>query len=30
MEIPFIMDQTCVDWDLYTSRVIVDQIDSGV
>ncbi|KFZ07766.1 hypothetical protein V502_09754 [Pseudogymnoascus sp. VKM F-4520 (FW-2644)] len=30
MEIPFIMDQTCVDWDLYTSRVVVDQIDSGV
>lgn len=30
MEIPFIMAQTCDDWELYTSRNTVEQIDSGV
>jgi FtsP/CotA-like multicopper oxidase with cupredoxin domain len=30
MEIPQIMQQTCVDWEAYSSRNIVDQPDSGI
>ncbi|KAI2624506.1 multicopper oxidase [Xylaria nigripes] len=29
-EIPFIMDQTCVDWKNWTSTHVVDQIDAGI
>ncbi|KAI0602878.1 multicopper oxidase [Biscogniauxia sp. FL1348] len=29
-QIPFIMDQTCDDWNKWTSNNIVDQIDSGI
>ncbi|ELR04443.1 hypothetical protein GMDG_06756 [Pseudogymnoascus destructans 20631-21] len=29
-QIPFIMAQTCVEWDIYTAFNTVDQIDSGV
>ncbi|KAL2167581.1 hypothetical protein VTG60DRAFT_1092 [Thermothelomyces hinnuleus] len=29
-KIPFIMDQTCVDWDEWTKMHVVDQIDSGI
>ncbi len=29
-QIPQVMKQTCTDWDAYTSKNVVDQIDSGV
>ncbi|KAH7381904.1 Cupredoxin [Cadophora sp. MPI-SDFR-AT-0126] len=29
-QIPYIMQQTCVDWQAYTNRDVVDQVDSGV
>jgi hypothetical protein len=28
--IPFVMDQTCVDWKNWTSTHVVPQIDSGI
>ncbi|KAI2464697.1 Cupredoxin [Annulohypoxylon bovei var. microspora] len=28
--IPFIMDQTCVDWNKWTKNHVVDQIDAGI
>ena len=30
MQIPMIMEQTCKDWDKYSSEEVVDQIDSGL
>lgn len=30
MSIPEIMAQTCIDWDAYSSREVVEQIDSGL
>lgn len=29
-EIPMVMQQTCRDWQAYTQRAVVDQIDSGL
>ncbi|CZS91847.1 related to laccase precursor [Rhynchosporium agropyri] len=29
-QIPYIMQQTCVDWENYSNRAVVDMIDSGV
>lgn len=29
-EVPIIIDQTCVDWDTWTSNHAVDQIDAGI
>ncbi|EKD15631.1 uncharacterized protein L3040_006021 [Drepanopeziza brunnea f. sp. 'multigermtubi'] len=29
-QVPLIMQQTCKDWQAYTNRAVVDQIDSGV
>lgn len=26
---PGVMDQTCVAWDSYSNKIVVDQIDSG-
>ncbi|KAI2627257.1 multicopper oxidase [Hypomontagnella submonticulosa] len=28
--IPYVMDQTCVDWKAWTKTHVVDQIDSGI
>lgn len=30
MSIPDVIQQTCTDWDAYTSQAVVDQIDSGL
>ena len=30
MKIPDIMEQTCRDWDAWSNRNIVDQIDDGL
>ncbi|CAG8417179.1 unnamed protein product [Penicillium salamii] len=30
MEIPFIMQQTCVDWDQWSNHNVVEQIDAGI
>jgi hypothetical protein len=30
MQIPLVMAQTCKDWDAYTNKNVVEQIDSGL
>jgi len=30
MEIPYVMAQTCKDWDEWSRSHVVDQIDSGI
>lgn len=30
MQIPYVMEQTCADWNTYSENNIVDQIDSGI
>jgi hypothetical protein len=29
-QIPLVMTQTCKNWDAFTKRNVVDQIDSGL
>ena len=28
--IPHVIQETCSDWDQYSARAVVDQIDSGL
>ena len=30
VEIPFFIQQTCVDWNSWTKKNVVDQIDAGI
>ena len=30
LQIPQVMPQTCTDWNAYTSKNVVEQIDSGL
>ena len=30
IQIPLIMEQTCRDWDAWSKRNVVDQIDAGM
>jgi len=30
MSIPDVLQQTCDDWNAYSSKAVVDQIDSGL
>jgi Multicopper oxidase len=30
LQIPMVMQQTCKDWDAYSSKNVVDQIDAGI
>ena len=30
MKIPRVVQQTCDDWDKYSSQAVIDQIDAGI